>query len=298
MGHGITVTIDSKFIRVGSPRFMELQAIPMPAAVTTAIAQSHIEGITLVLVAIDTQVEGAIQIVPRLRPAVKSMLRGLRRHGIKHISIVSGDHKHPMPRSARSLDMDSYFHEALPHQKAMIVEQLQHQGKKVCYVGDGINDAIAMNTANVSVSLSGASTIATDTAQAISMGGNLTHLCELFDIAHRLKNSLWRSLTLVTIPTVVSVAGAILWGLKLGGSYLIIYSTLALAVGNAMLPILAFRRTQAKAISVNKHTVWLVFSPAFCVAAAGTELDYAPAAAPCRRAKILRHSVCLFPAIA
>lgn len=241
MGYGITVTIDNQLIRVGSARFMEMENIIIPQVITSAIEQSHLEGHSLVLVAIDTEIAGAIQIVSTLRPEVKAVLNGLRKRGIKHISIVSGDHKNPTQKLAESLDMDSYFYEVLPEQKAEIVEQLQQQGKTVCFVGDGINDAIAMNAANVSVSLSGATSIATDTAQAVLMDGSLTHLCELFDISHKLKNNLWRSLILVTIPTVVSLGGALFWGLRLGGSFFIIYSSFAVALANAMLPILEYK---------------------------------------------------------
>jgi cation transport ATPase len=68
-------------------------------------------------------------------------------------------------------------------------------------VGDDIKDTIAMNTANVSLSRNAAKTIGTDSAQAVLMDGSLAHLYDLFDIAPKLRNSLWRSLTLVTLPT-------------------------------------------------------------------------------------------------
>ena len=236
LGYGISVTIGNQVIRVGSARFMEMENIALPEPLSKALEASHLEGHSLVIVAVDDAVIGAIQIVSTVRPEVKDMLRGLRKRGIQHISIVSGDHEIPTRKLAESLGMDSYFYEVLPQQKAEIVQKLQEQGKTVCFVGDGINDAIAMKAANVSVSLSGATSIATDTAQAILMDGTLTHLCDLFDIAHKLRNNLRRSLVLITVPSVISLSGAIFWGLSLGGSFLIIYSSFALALGNAMLP--------------------------------------------------------------
>ena len=242
MGYGITVTIDHQLIRVGSARFMEMENIVIPELIQSAIEQSHLEGDSLVLVAVDSEIAGAIQLVSTIRPEVEEVLRGLRKRGIKHISIVSGDHEIPTRKLAESLGIDSYFYEVLPQQKAEIVRQLQKQGKKVCFVGDGINDAIAMNAANVSISLSGATSIATDTAQAILMDGSLIHLCDLFDTAHKLKNNLWRSLVLITIPTAVSLGGALFMGLGLGSSFIIIYSSFALALLNAMLPILEYKK--------------------------------------------------------
>lgn len=248
MGYGITATIADKVVRVGSARFMEREGMEIPPIIANRIEQSRVEGTSLVLVAIGSEVAGAIEIVSVLRPEVETILKGLRRRGVKHISIVSGDHKNPTRRLAESLGLDSYHYEVLPQEKAMIVERLQQQGRKVCYVGDGINDTIAMNTANVSVSLRGATTIATDTAQVVLMDGTLTHLCDLFDIAHDLRNSLWRSLTLVTIPSVISIGGAVFWGMTLGCSYLIIYSSFALALANAMLPKLQYREGKGREI--------------------------------------------------
>ncbi len=73
------------------------------------------------------------------------------------------------------------------------------------------------------------------------MDGSLTHLCDLFDISDKLKNNLWRSMVLITVPTVISLGGAFFMGLRLGGSFIIIYSSFVLALFNAMLPILKYK---------------------------------------------------------
>lgn len=236
LGYGVTVIIDGQTIRVGSARFMQMENIDIPKTVKTAIERSHAEGFSLVLVAVDAQVAGAIEVEAMLRPEVKTILTGLRQRGIKHISIISGDHQHPTQKLAKSLGMDSNFYNVLPEQKADIVKQLQQQGKKVCFVGDGINDAIAMKTANVSISMLGATSIATDTAQIVLMGGNLTHLCDLFDTARNLNSNLLRTLAIVVIPSAISLGGALFMGLRLAGSFLITYGGFAFALGNAMHP--------------------------------------------------------------
>ena len=81
--------------------------------------------------------------------------------------------------------MDRYFAQVLPADKADYVEKLQKEGRKVCFVGDGINDSIALKKANVSISLRGASSIATDTAHIVFLEEGLAKLCELRDIARR-----------------------------------------------------------------------------------------------------------------
>ena len=71
--------------------------------------------------------------------------------------------------------------------------KLQQEGKKVCFVGDGINDSIALKKANVSISLRGASTIATDTAHIVFLEEGLSKLCDLRDIARNLDRNVKRS---------------------------------------------------------------------------------------------------------
>ena len=253
MGFGISVKIDNRLIRVGSARFMKMEKLQIPEIIKTALESSQLEGHSLVLLAVDSAVIGAIEIEAILRPEVKSVLSGLRKRGIKHISIVSGDHEYPTRQLAESLGMDSYFAEVLPEEKAKIVEELQQQGRKVCFIGDGVNDAIAMKTANVSVSLSGATSIATDTAQAVLMDGSLTHFCDLFDISRKLKNNLWRTMSILIIPSAISLGGALFMGLRLGGSFLINYSGFAVALGNSMLPTLEHKVRKKPEKKKNKH---------------------------------------------
>ena len=120
-----------------------------------------------------------------VRPEVRQIVQGLRDRGVKHIAIISGDHEAPTRKLAESLDMDRYFAQVLPADKADYVMKLQNEGRKVCFVGDGINDSIALKQANVSISLRGASSIATDTAHIVFLEEGLSKLCDLRDIARR-----------------------------------------------------------------------------------------------------------------
>ncbi len=113
---------------------------------------------------------GAIELHPTIRPEAKEIIRELQERNIS-IYIISGDHKKPTKKLAEALGIEHYFAEVLPQDKASLLSQLQDEGKSVCFVGDGINDSIALKQANVSISLRGASTIATDTAGIILMDG-------------------------------------------------------------------------------------------------------------------------------
>ncbi|EDN71504.1 Cation transport ATPase [Beggiatoa sp. PS] len=234
MGYGITVNIEGKIIQVGSARFMKLENITIPTSIMAEMVYSHDQGYSFVMVAIDKQLCGAIEIQPTIRPEVKLVIKNLRQSGIKHLAIVSGDHKQATQLMAKELGMDDYFYEVMPENKANIVENLQKQGHSVCFIGDGINDAIAMKKAQVSISLRGASSIATDVAQVVLMDGSLSHLGELFKIANNLDTRLKRSLIIGIMPTPIVIAGGFLFHLGIISSVIINNIALFSGVGYAM----------------------------------------------------------------
>ncbi len=237
VGYGITVRFGDKNILVGSDRFITKEGMVFSEMFKKAIAQSQKDGYSLIFVAVEQQVLGATEIQSSIRMEVKQTISGLRQRGIKHIAIVSGDHRQPTQKLAKELDMDDYFYEVLPQHKAKIVEQLQKEGKSVCFVGDGINDTIAMKQANVSISLRGATSIATDMAEVVLMEGNLSQLCNLFDISKKLSANLEKSLVLTFVPGAINLSSAFL--LHYGIVFSIFTSAFFLSFGvrNAMLPL-------------------------------------------------------------
>src|SRR6516164_6523600 len=148
VGYGITVGIDGHRVRVGSRRFMELEGLPLTREVEEALHEVHREGHTMVMVAVDDQLGGALELRASIRPEVRGIVQRLRERDIRHIAIISGDHEAPTRKLAEELGMDRYFAQLLPADKADYVEKLQREGRKVCFVGDGINDAIALKKAN------------------------------------------------------------------------------------------------------------------------------------------------------
>ena len=212
VGMGVTATVNGKTTQVGSLSFMEKAGIPIPDEIKDDVQATIADGFSVVMVVVESQIVGAIEIQAQLRPEVKQIIKSLRGHGIKHMYILSGDQLEPTRQMAEMLELDGYFHNVSPEDKSNIIERLQGEGKKVCFIGDGINDVIAMKKANASISLSGASTIATDVAQVILMNGTLHELDDLFEIAHRLKSKLVMTITSYTTVVLVSFTSIMFFG--------------------------------------------------------------------------------------
>ncbi len=174
---------------------------------------------------------------PTIRPEAKHIIQQLKQRNLS-LYIISGDHEKPTQALAQELGIDHYFAETLPAHKADLIEQLQKQGKSVCFIGDGVNDAIALKKAQVSISLQGASTIAMDTAQVILMIENLSQLLNLFELAESLEKNYKNSLALDVVPNVICIGGAFLFHLGIYGALAIYSIGFVGGVINSMLPLL------------------------------------------------------------
>ncbi|MHB1558065.1 MAG: heavy metal translocating P-type ATPase [Isosphaeraceae bacterium] len=237
VGRGISVRILGYAVRIGSRRFLESEGITPGPEILSALQDSDRDGHTSVLVAVDGQVAGAIELRASIRPEARDVIAGLRGAGIRHIAIVSGDHEAPTRALAESLGMDRYFAQVMPADKAEYVEKLQKEGRKVCFVGDGINDSIALKKADVSISLRGASTLATDAAQVVFLEGGLARIVDLRQVAHDLDRNVNRSWAMIVTPNVTNMVGVFTMGFGIMASVVTNNVSALGALANALLPL-------------------------------------------------------------
>jgi Cu2+-exporting ATPase len=228
-------------IRVGSGRFMAMEGVDLPPQTQTLLERCQAQGHSLVMVAVDEVLVGAIELQPTVRPEARQIVEGLRQRGLD-LYIISGDQEAPTQRLAQDLGVTGYFANTLPEAKADLVAQLQAQKRRVCFIGDGINDAIAMRQAEVSISLRGATTVATDTAQIILMEGNLHQLLELFRLAEEYNHNLKQNVRFTTGVTVVATSGILFAGLTFLAAEISYSLALFGGLAIAMQPLLARRK--------------------------------------------------------
>jgi heavy metal translocating P-type ATPase len=253
VGYGLSVHIDGKLVRVGSLRFIEGEGIAIPAGVHQVQMDCNAQGHSLIIVAVDDELIGALELLPTVRPEAKRIIEGLRQRKIKSLVIISGDHEGPTRKLAQELGIDRYFAETLPQNKATIIEQLQAEGRTICYVGDGINDTIALKKAQVSVSLRGASTAATDTAQIILMDQSLQQLCHLFDLSQEFSSTLENSLSLILLPVALGIGGVYFVGLQVVQVLLLKQFFTLISLGNVMWPLRKYRGLLAQTSDQAAH---------------------------------------------
>ena len=237
VGYGVTVGVEGHVVHVGSRRFMAHEGVALPPELDQEIERVHDDDHSLIMVAVDGALGGALELKAAQRNEAQMVIDGLRARGARHLAIISGDHERPTRNLARKLGMDRYFAEVLPQDKARYVETLQKEGRRVCFIGDGVNDSIALKQADVSISLRGASSIATDTAQIVFMEESLEKLLQLHDVATDLQRNIKRSWNMIVGANAICIVGA-LFG-NFGVMHSMVFNQIGglLAVGNGLLPL-------------------------------------------------------------
>lgn len=252
VGYGIQVTMNEKLIQVGSVRFMNQIGIHLPDELSTAQNQADATGSSLVYIAVDEHLAGVLKLDPCVRPEAKNVIEYLKAQGIE-VLIISGDQEEPTRQLAHELGIDNYYAETLPAQKADLITKLREDGKSVGYVGDGINDAIALKAANVSISMSGASTIATDTAQIVLMDGDLARIKSLFEISKAFEQNMLVNYKLSMVPGVITLTGVFFLHMGVVGALLVYFTSEIVALMNCMMPLFKDEMTEeATALKAKK----------------------------------------------
>ncbi|XCN74097.1 MAG: heavy metal translocating P-type ATPase [Candidatus Electrothrix aestuarii] len=238
IGYGIQVKIGGEMILLGSRRFMEKEQIRIESELVEAEDTAYEQGHSLVMLAVGDSVAGALEFAPTLRPQTRQVIRNLQIQQNKNICILSGDHEMPTKSLARKLGIKKYFSDVLPQDKAEVIKKLQAEGRTVCFVGDGINDSIALKQADVSVSLRGASSIAVDTADIILMNEELAQLSYLFTVIGEYENKMRTNTVTLLSPSIAAAAGVLLFHFNVVDTLLLKQVGLTVSLLNTARPLM------------------------------------------------------------
>ena len=195
-GKGIFAEVDNRNLLCGNEKFLTENGISIDNQVQSALEQLRTQGKASILVAEGQKCIGVIALSDVLRPEAKDMVSRLSDMHTRTV-LLTGDHQKTADYFAQQVGISEVRAELLPEEKVQSIEKLQAENHKVCMIGDGVNDAPALKTADVSVAMgSMGSDIAVDAAEVALMSDDISKIPYLKRLSNATVKTIKVSITL------------------------------------------------------------------------------------------------------
>jgi Cu2+-exporting ATPase len=178
-GEGVEGTIEGKIIKIVSPGYLKRNEIKAPEELNQK-EQSQ----TIVIMLVDNQVSAIFALGDSIRSESKVAIQSLHEMGIESV-MLTGDNQQVANKVASQLGIDTVFAEVLPDQKSQKIQDLQQGNKLVVMVGDGVNDAPALATANIGIAIGAGTDVAIETADIILVRNNPLDVTKVIQLSKR-----------------------------------------------------------------------------------------------------------------
>ncbi|SDI60747.1 heavy metal translocating P-type ATPase [Alteribacillus bidgolensis] len=191
-GHGVQADIEGKMIRIGTRKWLEKEGVNLNDA-EQSLQTFEEEGKTAMLVGEDDTFAGIIAVADTVKETSKEAVRRLKEAGLEVI-MLTGDNTRTANSIARHVGIDRVIAEVLPEQKSDEIKKLKEQGKKVAMVGDGINDAPALATADIGMAIGTGTDVAIEAADITLMRGDLNSAADAVLMSRRTMRNIKQNL--------------------------------------------------------------------------------------------------------
>ncbi|WP_028776039.1 heavy metal translocating P-type ATPase [Shimazuella kribbensis] len=191
-GYGIRAVVEKKELLVGTRKLMAKHGIDV-AAIESKMAELEESGKTAMLVAIDGQYAGLVAVADTVKDTSQEAIRRLKELGLEVI-MITGDNQRTAGAIGQEVGVDRVLAEVLPEGKAEEVKKLQAEGKKVAMVGDGINDAPALATADIGMAIGTGTDVAMEAADVTLMRGDLTSIADAIFMSRKTMRNIKQNL--------------------------------------------------------------------------------------------------------
>jgi Cd2+/Zn2+-exporting ATPase len=206
-GKGLRVRVDGKTVLAGNVRLMEAENISPENTPESA------SGSTVVHVAVDGVYAGYLAVADEPKPDAERAIAALRKAGVRRIVMLTGDHKTAAERIGGKLGIDTVYAGLLPHEKVEKLERLEQEegpGKKLVFVGDGINDAPALARSDIGIAMGGVgSDAAIAAADIVLLTDEPSQIAAAFRIAGKTHRIVWQNIIFALgVKAVILILGA------------------------------------------------------------------------------------------
>ncbi|MFK4391108.1 heavy metal translocating P-type ATPase [Bacillus sp. AFS026049] len=211
VGKGVQATIEGNIYYGGNLKLFEEMNVSLDD-VKNHVQEIQNKGKTVVIIGTQHQVIGIIAVSDIIRETTASTLKALKQSGVNQTVMLTGDNEGSAKMIASEANVTRYFADLLPEDKVDSIKKLQNEGHKVAMVGDGINDAPALATADLGIAMGGAGTdTAMETADIVLMADNLDKLPHTIKLSRKaltiIKQNIWFSVIIKVIALALIFPG-------------------------------------------------------------------------------------------
>ncbi|MCY4073665.1 MAG: heavy metal translocating P-type ATPase [Chloroflexi bacterium] len=210
-GRGVQACIAGQTVLVGNAALMRENGVDT-SALDEDISRLARNARTVALVAVDGRLIGALGIGDPLKPSSRVAIAALKARGLE-VAMITGDNQGTAQAIAQEVGITRVYADVLPADKAAVVQELQNKGEKVGMVGDGINDAPALASADVGFAIGTGTDIAIEASDVTLVSGDLTAVVSALDLSRRTMRTIYENLFWAFIYNIVLIPVAMLGGL-------------------------------------------------------------------------------------
>lgn len=234
-GKGVRASVAGAELLVGNDKLMRDAGLTLPAALKERHEALERDGKTSMLVAKDGELVGIIAVRDEPREAAKATIAALKSQGVRRTVMLTGDNRRVAEALGRELGIDEVHAELLPEDKVTQIEVLKERYGKVVMVGDGVNDAPAMATADVGIAMGGAGTdVALETADIALMADDLAKLPYAVSLSRASRRMIVQNLVISLGVIALLVPSALLGFASIGIAIVLHESSTLVVVANAL----------------------------------------------------------------
>lgn len=234
-GNGMTAVVAGQRLVIGNRKLMQAEGIEITTQVDEYAIAREKAGNTAIFVAIDGTIDGLISIADQIKPEARRAIEHLRAQGVEKIFMLTGDNRHTAQLVGDELHLDAVHAELLPEDKVNWVNSLKEQGYRVAMVGDGINDAPALASADVGLAMgTGGADISMETADIVLMSDNLDQFAHAHALARATVRNMLQNTFFAVGTVVILLIGVVLGKVFLASGMLIHEISVLLVILNAI----------------------------------------------------------------
>ncbi|MBM7711172.1 heavy metal translocating P-type ATPase [Enterococcus xiangfangensis] len=184
-GQGIVAEIDGHEVCAGNAKLIATHNLSLTPQQEQDLLQLQKTGSSVVIVVIDKKITQIIGVSDVIRPEVAEQLARLKQAGAKHLVMLTGDNQITAEYVADVLGIDEVHAELLPDEKVQFVKKFQDQGRRVAFVGDGINDSPSLATADIGIAMGSGTDVAIETSDVVLMQSSFEALVHAYRLAKK-----------------------------------------------------------------------------------------------------------------